>query len=290
MPVYAKAMATKHGRKESAPARAAEPVEEASDEEESELGSMADEADLSDEEESVAESGDSDDDEEVAMEPTEDVEADAEADAGVNVEFTEPKAWLERMTLSAAKPLPADLDPNDDPKREEVFLKHAVLSVRRGIAMLERAGVKWRRPADYYAEMYKTDMHMEKVRAAMERSRKEVHERAHRRNMREQKKFGKEVQADVLKQRAQAKNTQMEKLAAWRKTKGKNGAGLDEVLNEEDDNNDSPAIGGKKGARRAAFRGAGKGGAAASKKRNLRPGQGKAGKKKQQRPGKSRRR
>eukprot|EP00672_Neobodo_designis_P025512 CAMPEP_0174838670 /NCGR_PEP_ID=MMETSP1114-20130205/7539_1 /TAXON_ID=312471 /ORGANISM="Neobodo designis, Strain CCAP 1951/1" /LENGTH=311 /DNA_ID=CAMNT_0016072773 /DNA_START=51 /DNA_END=986 /DNA_ORIENTATION=+ len=311
MPVFQQAMASKKARKDRLAARRddddAGPVADEGeelldmtddDDEEEEEGPLADEADFSDEEDEEEEGDDDDDDDEVAIASGSDdgaeadEEEDEEAKAAVTVEFSEPKRWVQRMTLSATKPLPADLDPNDDPKREEVFMKHAELSVRRGLAMLEKAGVKWRRPDDYYAEMYKTDMHMERIRDSMEKSKKEVQERAHRRNMREQKKFGKEVQADVIRQRAQAKNAHMEKLAEWRKRKGNKGS-LDDALDGETGDDAGLTLGSKKG--RDKFRKPGAGGAArrGGAKRSLRPGAGagkKSGKGGAKRPGKNKRR
>ena len=323
MPVFNKAMASKKGRTDRMTMRAAKtgtsagddagPVADegedllalgsSGDDSDEEIGSLSGESEFSDEEDdeeegddeedevAIASGGGSDDEAEADASGSDDDEAAAEAKAAVSVEFTEPKRWVQRMTLSATKPLPADLDPNDDPKREEIFMKHAELSVRRGLAMLEKAGVKWRRPEDYYAEMYKTDQHMEKIRESMEKSKKEVQERAHRRNMREQKKFGKEVQADVLRQRAQAKNAHMTKLSEWRKKGGK-GTSLDLDENEGDDSN--LTLGSKKGGRDK-FRKPGAGGAArgganraGGAKRSLRPGAGKA--KPSKRPGKSKRR
>lgn len=263
MPVFAAAMAKKGARKQRV-------VAEEDDEGSVSTGSVLDTTDseaalLTDDTGSEA--------------SDEEVESDDDAPAAVDVEFSEPAAWVERMALSATKPLPEDLDPNDDPKREEVFTQHALLSVRRGIAMLERAGVKWNRPGDYYAEMYKSDVHMDKIRESMMRSKKAVQERAHRRAMKEQKKFGKEVQADVLRQRAATKREGLAKVAEWRKKRGKNSASLDEALGEGDD---------KKKGRRDAFRKPGQGGAKAKGARKaLAPGRGGAAKK---RPGKMLRR
>lgn len=287
MPVFDKVMSTKRGRKERVVVEDDGPVP---DEGEDLLLAPSDEGEESvdieltdeeDEEEDEGHANDSDDD---------GAASDSSEKHKVDVDFAEPKVWVERMTLSATKPLPHDLNPNDDPKREEVFANHIMLSVTRGLAMLEKSNVKWRRPADYYAEMYKTDMHMDKIRASMDRAKKEVQERAHRRNMREQKKFGKEVQADVLRQRAAAKNTALAKVADWRKKRGKTET-LDSVLGNDGD--DEEGHGGQRGKKgRDAYKKAGAGGAArrgASK--SLRPGAA-AGKKKggSKRPGKSKRR
>jgi rRNA-processing protein EBP2 len=193
----------------------------------------------------------------------------AQAAAGPSVTFVEPAAWVERMTLSALKPLPADLNPEDDPKREEAFMQHALLSVRRGIEMLERADVPWRRPTDFYAEMFKSDVHMSKIKESITRAKQALQERTQRRVMKEQKKFGKEVQAEVQRQRAQEKREMLAKVSEWRKTKGSASKALDDEDEEprakRGRGNAGGKAGGKAGAKRSQAR-------AAPKPKNLRPG------------------
>ena len=214
------------------------------------------------------------------------------------VKFVEPNNWVERMSLVALKPLPDDIDPEDDPRREEAFVQHALLSVQRGIEMLDRAKVPWRRPDDYYAEMYKSDVHMDKIRRAIESTKTAVQERMKRRMIKEQKQYGKQVQADVLRQRAQDKRAMMAKIQEVRKKTGRNNDDrankLDELLGSDDDD-DNGGRGGRNGggggsrksrhsARGAAFRG--------KSGNNVRPGGsgGKRGGGGGGRPGKNKRR
>ena len=133
----------------------------------------------------------------------EEEESDQEPEGAAKVEeaaglqqklsFTEPGTWVERMTLVASKELPKDLNPDDDPKREELFLQHALISAKRGVALLEQNEVVWRRPADFFAEMYKTDVHMDKIRQAMLRNKQQIEQRVQRRIAKEERKYGKEV-------------------------------------------------------------------------------------------------
>lgn len=198
----------------------------------------------------------------------------------VQLQFNEPSVWVERMALTGTKSLPADLAADDDPKREEIFIQHALLSVLRGISLLEKAKVPWRRPADYYAEMFKDDGHMNKIKESIHRSKKQVELQAHRRTMKDQKKFGKEVQAEVLRQRAKHKRDLDDRLSDWkRKTKGNDRDDLDDVINQDDDETGAP----KKKSRRETGGGGGRSRSAAPKPKNFRPGGG--GSKK--RPGKN---
>ncbi|KAG5492590.1 hypothetical protein JKF63_01169 [Porcisia hertigi] len=163
------------------------------------------------------------------------VSSSSAAAAGTTrVEFSEPAQWVERMALTSTRSLPSDLNADDDPKREEAFIQQTLLSVVRGISLLEEANVPWKRPDDYYAEMYKSDMHMNDVRQAMEASKARIEAQAHRRSMKEQKKYGKEVQAEVLRQRAKYKRDMQDSLSDWRKKRRGNGS-LQDVLNDDDD-------------------------------------------------------
>lgn len=148
------------------------------------------------------------------------VDADG-ATVGTKIAFSEPSQWVERMALTSTRPLPDDLTADDDPKREEAFIQQALLSVHKGLALLEDAGVPCRRQPDYYAEMYKSDTHMNDVRQAMEAAKARLEAQAHRRSMKDQKKYGKEVQAEVLRQRAKFKRDMQDRLSDWKKkTKG----------------------------------------------------------------------
>jgi rRNA-processing protein EBP2 len=204
-------------------------------------------------------------------------------DTGAVLQFNEPAQWVERMALTAVKSLPSDLAPDDDPKREEVFIQQTLLSVVKGLSMLEQANIPWRRPKDYYAEMFKDDTHMNKIRESIDKSKKQVEERAHRRAMKDQKKFGKEVQAEVLRQRAKYKRDLNDRISDWKKKRRGNDESIDDVLGEEDDSRGGRGgRGGGRGGRGGRGGGGGRGGPRSAKKTNLRPGG--------QRPGKNSRR
>ncbi|RNF07123.1 rRNA processing protein [Trypanosoma rangeli] len=189
------------------------------------------------------------------------------------VEFSEPAQWVERMALTSTKSLPADLNADDDPKREEVFIQQALLSVSRGLSLLEKADVPWKRPADYYAEMFKDDVQMSRIAAAIETFKTRIEAQAHRRAMKDQKKYGKEVQAEVLRQRAKYKRDMGERLTEWRR-KRKGNEELRDIL----DDGDATGGGGSGGAAQRAR---------TPKQKGLRPGGGGGAKK---RPGKNARR
>lgn len=205
-------------------------------------------------------------------ESDEEVEEEVEEEGSANsapktkatkLEFNEPAQWVERMALTSTRSLPSDLNADDDPKREEAFIQQTLLSVVRGTSMLEAANVPWKRPEDYYAEMYKSDVHMNDVRQAMEASKARVEAQAHRRSMKDQKKYGKEVQAEVLRQRAKYKRDMQDRLNDWRK-KRKGNDSLRGLLNEDEEE-------GRNGAKRPRTQGG-------PKPRSTRPGGKRPGK------------
>ncbi len=56
----------------------------------------------------------------------------------------------------------------------------ALAAAQRGVTQLEAAGVSWRRPADYYAEMVKSDDHMLKVKEQLMFEQRQIEETAQR--------------------------------------------------------------------------------------------------------------
>ncbi|CBH14856.1 rRNA processing protein, putative [Trypanosoma brucei gambiense DAL972] len=208
--------------------------------------------------------------------PGDNREGNGNAERLTTVEFSEPAQWVERMALTSTKPLPSDLNADDDPKREEAFIQQALLSVVRGISLLEAGDVPWKRPDDYYAEMFKDDVQMSRIASAMEKSKARIEERAHRRAMKDQKKYGKEVQAEVLRQRAKYKRDMGARISEWRR-KRKGNEDLDDILNADETTSGSKGRGAARGVR-------GGGTTRAPRQKNLRPGGVK------RRPGKNARR
>lgn len=73
--------------------------------------------------------------------------------------------WVERLEVVSAEPLAVDV--NDDLKLELGFYGQALGAVTAARGELERLGIPHRRPDDYFAEMLKSDAHMQKVRTAV---------------------------------------------------------------------------------------------------------------------------
>ena len=125
-----------------------------------------------------------------------------------------------RGGLRAAQTRPAALEPGvaaDDFKRENAFYDHALDAAREALRLLKHHKIPVDRPHDYYAEMLKTDDHMQRIkqRILSETSKIEAAERA--RKQRDNKKFGKKVQQEVLLKRQRDKTSAIGDAAKLRK-------------------------------------------------------------------------
>ena len=117
---------------------------------------------------------------------------------------------------------PAVADVNDDLARETHFYEQALGSANEAIRRLKELGVPVKRPRDYYAEMVKSDEHMKRVRAELIFEQTAQETREERRKAREQKRYGKQVQAEKLKERTLKKKESIKNLDKWRKQRKQN--------------------------------------------------------------------
>ncbi|XP_061682125.1 probable rRNA-processing protein EBP2 [Syngnathoides biaculeatus] len=102
-----------------------------------------------------------------------------------------------------------EVNADDDFQREMFFYRQAQASVLEALPLLSKHGIATKRPDDYFAEMAKSDQHMQKIRkmliskqAIMEKSEKA-------KKLREQRKFGKKVQIEVIQKRQKEKKAMM---------------------------------------------------------------------------------
>ncbi|VVD04129.1 unnamed protein product [Leptidea sinapis] len=134
-------------------------------------------------------------------------------------------------------------DPTQDPvlnefKRENLIHRQAQAAVIDGIKRLKDLNISTKRPDDYFAEMAKTDEHMQKVRKSLMSKQAEQARVEKVRQLREQKKISKRVQIDTKLKQAAEKKQMLEQLKRVRKgkstdldfledNKGKGGKGKD---------------------------------------------------------------
>ncbi|KAK1231239.1 rRNA-processing protein EBP2 [Marasmius sp. AFHP31] len=292
-----------------------EDVEKLSDESESE------EENQEDEEELVAL-----DDEDVELEPDAVPQQKLEVDNEValsrireNIQLDPSIPWTETLVLSYPEKI--DVDVNDDLNRELAFYKQALHGANQARQLAASHKFPFTRPSDYFAEMVKSDAHMERIRQRLLNESATIKKSEEKRREREGKKFGKQVQIEKLKEREKNKKDMEERLKGLKRKRkdlletggGQDGDDFDVAV--EDAMADRPAKrsrpgapGGKKITRQTRDKKFGFGGQGRRSKQNTKEstdnfdmggsrkggkggkgGSGKGGKGGPKRPGKSRR-
>ncbi|KHC81509.1 rRNA-processing protein EBP2 [Candida albicans SC5314] len=229
------------------------------DEEELDLEKLAaseSESDINDEEE---EEDDDDDDEEEDDEvenddeaeddiPLSDVEVDSDADIVPHTKLTinnmaalreslarielpwSKHSFIEHQSITSVDKTESEIkDIYDDTERELAFYKQGLDAVKQSRKTLLKLKIPFSRPMDYFAEMVKSDEHMDKLKNKLltEAANKKASEEAKR--QRQLKKFGKQVQHATLQERAKQKKETLEKIKSLKKKRGAN-----EISNDDD--------------------------------------------------------
>lgn len=156
-------------------------------------------------------------------------------------------AWIERLDLlSAPAPLAPELalqmqdqevrrakqlkgnkklpqfKPADDPvlndfKRETMFHRQAQGAVMEGIPRIKKLGISTERPDDYFAEMAKTDDHMQKVRESLMKKQASAQRSERVRQLRTQRKVGKQMQIAATLKKHEEKRNMLAEVKKYRK-------------------------------------------------------------------------
>ncbi|KAJ0100031.1 hypothetical protein Patl1_19955 [Pistacia atlantica] len=138
-----------------------------------------------------------------------------------DISWPEDVGWIHKLSIDINQE--QEVDVNDDLKREASFYTQALEGTRLAFEKLQSMGLPFLRPADYYAEMVKTDVHMEKVKRRLLAEQKEIEEAEERKKAREAKKLSKEIQAQKTKERAKQKKEDIESVKKWRKQRQQSG-------------------------------------------------------------------
>ncbi|CAH9141030.1 unnamed protein product [Cuscuta epithymum] len=139
-----------------------------------------------------------------------------------DISWPEKADWIHRLSFDIDRE-GEEVDVNDDLARELSFYTQALQGTREAYLKFQSAGLPFLRPSDYYAEMVKSDVHMEKVKGRLLAEKKNIEEAEERRKARENKKIAKEMQAQKLKERAQQKKHDIESVKQWRKQRQQSG-------------------------------------------------------------------
>jgi len=110
----------------------------------------------------------------------------------------------------------------NDFKREINFQRQAQQAVIEGMAKLHQLKITTKRPDDYFAEMAKTDEHMQKVRKFLTDKQEGQAKSERVRQLREQRKMAKVLQKQATDKKAADKREMLNNVKAFRKGKLKN--------------------------------------------------------------------
>ena len=136
--------------------------------------------------------------------------------------WSEQERWVETQVVTSAEPVSVS-NVEDDLERELAFYNQAMEGTKAAIARFEGEGLAWARPADYLAEMVKSDEHMARVKEQLLHQTKLVQEMEQRRRDRESKRFSKQVQTEKRRERDMAKKKAITDVSRLRKQRERSG-------------------------------------------------------------------
>ncbi|KAF8326985.1 eukaryotic rRNA processing protein EBP2-domain-containing protein [Cantharellus anzutake] len=132
--------------------------------------------------------------------------------------------WTDHLTLTYPEPL-GITNPDDDLPRELAFYKQALYCANEAKSLAKKYSLPFSRPSDYFAEMVKSDSHMERIRQGLLNESAGIQKSEEARKQRELKKFGKQVQVEKLKERQKTKKDMEDRLKSLKRKRGKQGLG-----------------------------------------------------------------
>lgn len=141
-----------------------------------------------------------------------------------NKKETSIKKGVNNKKKKAKGPSTSTSNVEDDPVhndfvREMGFYRQGQEAVLKCIPKLKEMGIPTKRPDDYFAEMAKSDVHMQKVAQVLLKKQTATEKAEKVRKLREQKKFAKQTQVQVLQERQKAKKEMIESVKKYRKDK-----------------------------------------------------------------------
>ncbi|XP_069560933.1 probable rRNA-processing protein EBP2 [Brachyistius frenatus] len=137
--------------------------------------------------------------------------------------------WVERLDLTnppaedvlpkvdGKAPADGEVDADDDFQREMFFYRQAQATVLQALPLLNKHDIATKRPDDYFAEMAKTDQHMQKIRKKLLSKQMDLEKSEKAKKLREQRKFGKKVQVEVIQKRQKEKKAMMSAVKKYQK-------------------------------------------------------------------------
>lgn len=97
--------------------------------------------------------------------------------------------------------------------------KQALHSVQEARTLASKLKFPFTRPADYFAEMVKSDSHMERIRQRLLNESAEIKRSEDKRKERQNKKYGKQVQVEKQKERERTKKDMDDRIKGLKRSK-----------------------------------------------------------------------
>lgn len=148
-------------------------------------------------------------------------------------------------TLAFDEPV-IEVDYNDDLAREASFYKQAMASVEQCRDLFKKESIPFTRPADYFAEMVKSDSFMSKIRQNLISDLEGVKASERAKKQRELKKFGKKVQVEKINQRLETKKNELAQIKKTFKNKDEPQSASRDSNNKRTQKNSKYGFGGQK--------------------------------------------
>ncbi|VDM63157.1 unnamed protein product [Angiostrongylus costaricensis] len=155
----------------------------------------------------------------IQMEIGSESEGDSDREAEIRekiAEFAKKLPWIETVDITTRSTLTKEMI-NNDFDRELQFYQQAEKAVQLAVPRLLSLGIKVIRPSDYYAEMAKSDGHMQKVRKRLLKIQEGKERQEAIRKMREERKYAVMVKKEVLQKRNNEKKQLMEAVKKHKK-------------------------------------------------------------------------
>lgn len=135
----------------------------------------------------------------------------------------------------------------NDFKREILFHRQAQAACVEGIRRFHDLGIVTKRPDDYFAEMAKTDEHMQRIRKVLVAKQEGMAKSERARHLREQRRIGKLIQRQTQEKRDEDRRKTLNDIKKFRKGKLSN---LDFLDDENEDGKPGKKKGGAKGGKK----------------------------------------
>jgi len=191
--------------------------------------------------------------------------------AGLQAKLNEMKKsldWIETLDVTvdtttlkvhnSEETITKETDGKDDFRREMLFYCQAQESVKEALNKLQTLGIPTQRPEDYFAEMVKSDVHMQKVRRKLLEKKDGIEASEKAKRQRELKKIGKKVQQNVLQKRQAQKKKMLQEVDKMKKGKseklyGDSGGDAFDIGTDKNNRSNKSGVGKKRQAKNEKF-------------------------------------